>query len=297
MSYLFAFSYCSCGSQGKNTEVVCHSLLQWTTFCQSSPPWPVRLGWPHTAWLSFIELDKAVVHVSDWLVVCDCGFSLSDLWCPLSAPTVLLGFLLPWAWGISSWLLQQSTAAPPCLGRGVTPLSHCLWPLSSVAALSSLLLKNTFKMLFIILIFFLLFLWLHREACRIITAGAPGSSLMLTSAQGILEKLCVQKNWESPPLDMQDGNFVHQLASPITRGTLRGFYSHSPSTCLCAKESLQQKRNAHTWAYFFLSRSFSPVLPEEMVSWICCTVVTVTAEAAEGATQGFLLLEVENGVS
>ena len=33
-----AFSYCSWGSQGKNTEVVCHSLLQWTTFCQTSPP-------------------------------------------------------------------------------------------------------------------------------------------------------------------------------------------------------------------------------------------------------------------
>ena len=59
----FAFSYCSWGSQGKNTEVVCHSLLQWTTFCQTSPPWPTRLGWPHTAWLSFIELDKAVVRV------------------------------------------------------------------------------------------------------------------------------------------------------------------------------------------------------------------------------------------
>ena len=51
------------GSQGKNTEVVCHSLLQWTTFCQTSPPWPIRLGWPHMAWLSFIELDKAVFHV------------------------------------------------------------------------------------------------------------------------------------------------------------------------------------------------------------------------------------------
>ena len=59
----FCLSYCSWGSHGKNTEVVCHSLLQWTTFCQTSPPWPARLGWPHTAWLSFIELDKAVVHV------------------------------------------------------------------------------------------------------------------------------------------------------------------------------------------------------------------------------------------
>ena len=63
VSYLFAFLYCSWSSQGKNTEVVCLSLLQWTTFCQTSPPWPVCLGWPHTAWLSFIELDKAVVHV------------------------------------------------------------------------------------------------------------------------------------------------------------------------------------------------------------------------------------------
>ena len=96
VSYLFAFSYCSWGSQGKNTEVVCHSLLYWTTFCQTSPPWPVRLEWPHTAWLNFIELEKAVVLWSDWLVVCDCGFSLSALWCPLSVPTVLLGFVLPW---------------------------------------------------------------------------------------------------------------------------------------------------------------------------------------------------------
>ena len=37
VSYHFAFSYYSWGSQGKNTEVVCHSLLQWTAFCQTSP--------------------------------------------------------------------------------------------------------------------------------------------------------------------------------------------------------------------------------------------------------------------
>ena len=36
---------------------------------------------------------------SDWLVVCDCSFSLSSLWSPLSVPTILLGFLLPWTWG------------------------------------------------------------------------------------------------------------------------------------------------------------------------------------------------------
>ena len=65
-------------------------------------------------WLSFIELDKAVVLVWwDWLVFCECGFSVSALWCPLATPTVLLWFLLPWAWGISSRLPQQSAATAP----------------------------------------------------------------------------------------------------------------------------------------------------------------------------------------
>ena len=37
------------------------------------------------AWLSFIELDKAVVLVwLDWLVFCEYGFSVSALWCPLA---------------------------------------------------------------------------------------------------------------------------------------------------------------------------------------------------------------------
>ena len=51
------------GFSRQNTEVVCHSLLQWTMFCKNSPPWPIHLGWPYMAWLSFIELDKAVVQV------------------------------------------------------------------------------------------------------------------------------------------------------------------------------------------------------------------------------------------
>ena len=123
----FAFSYCSWGSKGRNTEVVCHSLLQWTTFCQNSPPWPVCLGWPYKAWLGFIELDKVSVW-SDWLVVCDCGFRLSALWCPLSALTVLLGFLLPWTWGPYSRLLQYSAATAPYLGPGVSPEGCRYWP-------------------------------------------------------------------------------------------------------------------------------------------------------------------------
>ena len=36
-SYLFAFLYCSWGSQGKNTDVVCHSLLQFSiSICEST---------------------------------------------------------------------------------------------------------------------------------------------------------------------------------------------------------------------------------------------------------------------
>ena len=49
-------------------------------------------------------------------------------WCPLSVPTVLLGFLLPWTWVISSWLLQQSAAAGPYIGPGVFPHGCCSWP-------------------------------------------------------------------------------------------------------------------------------------------------------------------------
>ena len=73
------------------------------------------------AWLGFIELDKSVVLVwLDWLVFCEYGFSVSALWCPLATPTILFGFLLPWVWGSSSRLLQQSTATAPYLEHAVS---------------------------------------------------------------------------------------------------------------------------------------------------------------------------------
>ena len=61
LSYLSTFSYCSWGSQGKNTEVVCHFLLHILSelFTMTRPPWVALHGMAH----SFIELDKAVVHV------------------------------------------------------------------------------------------------------------------------------------------------------------------------------------------------------------------------------------------
>ena len=131
VSYLFAFSYCSWGSQGKNTKVVFHSLLQWTTFCQTSQPWPVHLGWPHTAWLSFIELDKAVVRVIRlacclWLwfqSVCPLMPSLSSYHLTWVSLTLNVGYLftaapakcslhsLPWTWGSSSRLRSYAVAA------------------------------------------------------------------------------------------------------------------------------------------------------------------------------------------
>ena len=81
------------------------------------------------AWLSFLELDKAVVLVwLDWQVFCDYGFSVSALWCPLATTAVLLGFLLPWTCGISSRLLQQSAAAAPYLGQGISPHRCPSWP-------------------------------------------------------------------------------------------------------------------------------------------------------------------------
>ena len=71
----FVFSYYSWGSQGKNTEVVCHSLLQWNHILSklstmTQPSWVALHGMAH----SFIELDKAVIHVTSLLVICDCGF-------------------------------------------------------------------------------------------------------------------------------------------------------------------------------------------------------------------------------
>ena len=47
----FAFSYSSWGFQGKDDEVVSRSFLQWSTFCQNSPLWPICLVWPYMAWL------------------------------------------------------------------------------------------------------------------------------------------------------------------------------------------------------------------------------------------------------
>ena len=76
--------------------------------------------------LCFIELEKAVVLVwLDCLVFCDYDFSVSALWCLLATPTILLGFLLPWAWG------YVFTAAPAKHSRCSLP-----WTRSSLLTLN-----------------------------------------------------------------------------------------------------------------------------------------------------------------
>ena len=76
VSYLFAFSCCSWGSQGKHTEVVCHPLLQWTTFCQNSPPHPSVLAW----FIVSLSYRRLCSTWSIWFVFCDCdcGYPLME---------------------------------------------------------------------------------------------------------------------------------------------------------------------------------------------------------------------------
>ena len=49
------------GSQGKNIDVVCHSLLQWTTFSQNSPPWTFHF-------------------MQDWNISCKDGHNKGHKW-------------------------------------------------------------------------------------------------------------------------------------------------------------------------------------------------------------------------
>ena len=69
VSYHFAFSYCSWGSQGKNTDVACYSLLQRTTICQASPPWPARLGLPHRHGLVSLSYTRLWSNLSRLVII------------------------------------------------------------------------------------------------------------------------------------------------------------------------------------------------------------------------------------
>ena len=96
--------------------MVCHSLLQWTTFCQTSPPWPSCLGCPAgMAWFHWVRqgCGPSVIRLSSFLWVwfqCVCPLMPSCntyrlIWVSL---TLDEGYLL--------------TTAIPDLQRGIAPL-------------------------------------------------------------------------------------------------------------------------------------------------------------------------------
>ena len=95
---------------------------------QTSPPWSSHLGWPHMAWLSFIELDKDVVHVIRlasflWLwfqCVCPLMPSCNTYRLTWVSLTLDVGYLFTGA--------PESAAAAPYLGQGVSPHSRPSWP-------------------------------------------------------------------------------------------------------------------------------------------------------------------------
>ena len=124
--------------------MVCHSLLQWTTFCQTSPPWSAHLGWPHTAWLTFIELDKAVVRgirltsfLWLWFVCLPSDASRNTYhltWVSLTLDVVVLFTAapakhshcsLPWTRGIFSQLSLLTLNFGSLLSALLRPHSHC----------------------------------------------------------------------------------------------------------------------------------------------------------------------------
>ena len=133
--------------------VGCHSFLQWTTFFQTSPPWPICLGWPDRVWLSFTELDKAVVRV---IILATFLWLWFQSVCPLmpSHNTYRLPSHLGFSYlgrGVSLHccsskvqllLLILDDVTPPDLEHGVTPLGTPVPtqpPLTYMSKLSCLL--------------------------------------------------------------------------------------------------------------------------------------------------------------
>ena len=66
MAYIFAFLYCSPGSPNKNNGVVCHSLLQWTTFCQNSPG-------IYSCFTDYVKAFDLVDHNKLWKILKEVG--------------------------------------------------------------------------------------------------------------------------------------------------------------------------------------------------------------------------------
>ena len=111
-------------------------ILKWLAIPFSSGPCSVRplhhdppiLGCPAgMAWFHWVRqgCGPSVIRLTSFLWVwfqCVCPLM------PSCNNYHLTWFSLTLAWGISSWLLQQSTAAVPYLGWGVSPYCRRSWP-------------------------------------------------------------------------------------------------------------------------------------------------------------------------
>ena len=155
-SFLFPFHYCPWNSQGKKTDVVCHPLLQWTTFYQNSSV--VCLGWPYMAY-SFIELHKAMIHVVILVSFLCYGFHLS---CPQMDDDKRMCKLphgRDWLWGklgltlvgramLNISLIQFSAdgaaVLPPCnLASGDPVLEFCSLYARAIVSMLHLMLTSS----------------------------------------------------------------------------------------------------------------------------------------------------------
>ena len=86
--------------------MVCHSLLQWTTFCQNSSLSPIYLGWPCTAWIIVsLGYTSSFATTKLWYVKGHNCSSVKSVTCgilflPLISP-ILNPFLLKTPWFVS----------------------------------------------------------------------------------------------------------------------------------------------------------------------------------------------------
>ena len=136
MSYLFTFSCCSWGSQGKNTEGVCHCLLQWTMFsqnCHTHCTWPASGHcWPtpppETPGHSWASLGKSLVGS---LLLSPGSWGTQGFVCALKG-------LFPHSWvssgGSMVGLMVTSSKrayaiAKSAAPRAHTPLASHYWPI------------------------------------------------------------------------------------------------------------------------------------------------------------------------
>ena len=91
MSYLFVFSYCSWGSQGRNTEVVCYSHLQFDHLQFAlihGPNIPCSYA---TLLFTASDLASITSHIHNWVLflLCLCLFILSGVISPLISSSIL----------------------------------------------------------------------------------------------------------------------------------------------------------------------------------------------------------------